>query len=69
MIGTTLHEATRSGITPLLTTTEVMSILRKNRNTICRWTREGKLPAVRMPDNSYLYDPVAIREWIALRTS
>lgn len=69
MDGTTPHGTTQSGIAPLLTTTEVMSILRKNRNTICRWTREGKLPAVRMPDNSYLYAPDAIREWIAVRTS
>jgi predicted site-specific integrase-resolvase len=56
-------------IPTMLTTTEVMAILRVTRATLCSWCRAGKVPHVRMPDSSYLFDAGAITTWIAHRSS
>ena len=49
--------------TALLTTSQVMRLLSKRRNTICDWVRDGRLPAIRL-GNSYRYDPATIATWL-----
>ena len=41
---------------PMLTTTELMALLRVTRGTLCGWARKGLVPSTRLPDNSYLFD-------------
>lgn len=53
---------------PLLTTNEMMAMLRLNRATLCRYCRSGKIPHIRMPDASYRFNPTAIEEWLTERT-
>ena len=55
--------------TPLWTTNEVMRFLGRSRNTICAWVRTGKLPAIRMPDGGYMFDPSIIGDWLHQRTT
>ncbi|MFY9939814.1 MAG: helix-turn-helix domain-containing protein [Silvibacterium sp.] len=52
------------GRTTMLVTTEVMAILRRSKNTVCKWVREDGLPAFRMPDHSYLFDPLQLLQWL-----
>jgi excisionase family DNA binding protein len=52
----------------MLTTTEVMDLLRCTRATICGWVRKNLIPATRMPDNSYLFCPASLADWIEQRT-
>ena len=52
------------GRTTMLVTTEVMAILRRSKNTVCKWVRENDLPAFRMPDHSYLFDPLQLLQWL-----
>lgn len=52
----------------LLTTTDVMEILPYGRGTLCGWVRTGRLPGIRMPDNSYLFDSVALADWLQQRS-
>ncbi|MGI4828270.1 MAG: helix-turn-helix domain-containing protein [Janthinobacterium lividum] len=54
--------------TPLLTSTEVMTLLRVNRATLCRYCRAGLIPHLRMPDFSYRFDPSALTIWIKERS-
>jgi excisionase family DNA binding protein len=57
--------ASTSSLPKLLTTTEVMPLLRvTTRGTLCAWVRAGKLPAIRMPDNSYCFDEAVIMAWL-----
>jgi excisionase family DNA binding protein len=54
----------------LLTTIEAMERLRiATRGTLCGWVRAGKLPAIRMPDNSYRFDEAAIDAWLLSRAT
>ena len=50
-----------------LTSAEVMSLIRINRATLCRYCRLGLLPHMRMPDNSYRFDRHPIQAWISVR--
>jgi excisionase family DNA binding protein len=60
--------ASTSSLPKLLTTTEVMPLLRvTTRGTLCAWVRAGKLPAIRMPDNSYCFDEAVIMAWLGSR--
>jgi excisionase family DNA binding protein len=52
-----------SNRTTLLITTEVMALFGASRNTLCKWVRKNGLPAAKMPDNSYRFDPVQLRQW------
>jgi predicted DNA-binding transcriptional regulator AlpA len=54
----------------MLTSSEVMALLRINRATLCRYCRSSIIPHphTRMPDASYRFDPNAIQTWIAQRT-
>jgi excisionase family DNA binding protein len=56
-----------SPLPKLLTSVEVMPILRVTKGTLCAWARVGKLPAIRMPDNSYLFDEAVIMAWLETR--
>jgi excisionase family DNA binding protein len=56
--------AAPSSLPKLLTSIEVMPILRVPRGTLCGWVRVGKLPAIRMPDNSYCFDEAVIMAWL-----
>lgn len=51
-----------------LSTKEVLELLPKTRNTLCRWVRSGKIPAVRI-GNAYFYDPRVLAEFLAKRTT
>jgi len=53
----------------LLSTTEVIDLLGVTRHTLCAWARASKIPAVRLPDNSYAFDPGALASWIEGRTT
>jgi DNA-binding transcriptional MerR regulator len=53
----------------MMTTSEVMALARVTRATLCGWVRKNLIPAIRMPDNSYLYDPAAIADWLEQRTT
>jgi excisionase family DNA binding protein len=44
-----------------------MDRLRIAKVTLCAWVRAGKLPAIRMPDNSYGFDEAAIDAWLLSR--
>jgi excisionase family DNA binding protein len=40
-----------------------MSMLGVSRNTLCRWVRTGKLPALRLgKDNRF--DPAVLADWL-----
>jgi predicted site-specific integrase-resolvase len=52
----------------MLTSTEVMAMLRINRATLCRYCRRGILPHLRMPDQSYRFERNSIQTWVAQRT-
>lgn len=53
----------------MLTTLEVMSLIRKKRGTLCSYVRRGIIPALRLPDNSYLFDPHQLADWMEARMS
>jgi Helix-turn-helix domain len=53
----------------MLTTSEVMELLRITRATLCGWCRGGRVPHMRMPNNSYLFDPVRIATWMSDRAA
>lgn len=53
----------------MMTTTEVIDLLRTTRHTLCGWVRAGKIPAVRLPGNSYAFDPLKLADWLAERSS
>jgi predicted DNA-binding transcriptional regulator AlpA len=52
----------------MMTSTEVMALIRINRGTLSRYCRRGVLPHMRMPDNSYRFERNSIQTWIAQRT-
>jgi excisionase family DNA binding protein len=43
--------------TPLLTTSEAMAFLKVSRNALCKWVRDGRIPAVTLPNGAYRFDP------------
>lgn len=51
-----------------LTTTEVMQLLRCERNTLCRWVRNARIPAIRS-GNGYLFDPRLLADWLSQRST
>jgi excisionase family DNA binding protein len=48
----------------LLTVTEVADWLGVSTKTVVRWTRNGKLPFVKLPGGRLRYDPAEIQMWI-----
>jgi predicted DNA-binding transcriptional regulator AlpA len=64
-----ITSSTGGPLTPLMSTTEVMALLGKTRQTICAWSRKGLLPAVRFPDGSFGFRRDAMENWIAERST
>jgi hypothetical protein len=52
----------------MLVAAELTILLHPSKNTLCKWVRESGLPAARMPDHSYRFDPVLVAQWIEDRT-
>jgi excisionase family DNA binding protein len=53
----------------LLTAREVGELLGVSPETILRWARAGKLPAVRLPSGAIRFREVDLDEWIADRAT
>lgn len=51
----------------LMSTTQVKQLLGRSRQTVCRWSRVGLIPAIRMPDDNYAYDRTVIGAWMKER--
>ena len=52
-------------MTGLLTARVVGEVLGVSSETILRWTRAGKLPAIRLPSGAIRYRESDIDEWLA----
>ncbi len=52
---------------PLLTARELAELLGVSTDTLLRWTRAGKVPALRLPGGAIRYRPDAIEAWLAER--
>ena len=55
-------------MTGLISLTTLAKILGIHRMTLYNWTKEGKVPAVRV-GSRWKYDPAAIAGWYAARQS
>ena len=53
----------------LLTAREVAELLGVSAETTLRWTRAGKLPAIRLPSGAIRYREADIDEWLAARAT
>jgi excisionase family DNA binding protein len=53
----------------LLTARELASRLGVSTGSLLRWTRAGDVPAVKLPSGAVRYDPEAVAEWIAERST
>jgi excisionase family DNA binding protein len=49
---------------PLLTARQVADLLGVSSETVLRWTRRGKLPAVRLPGGALRYRPDILERWL-----
>lgn len=52
----------------LLTLTQLAGILGIHRMTLYNWTKQGKIPAIRV-GSRWKYDPAAVAGWIEARNS
>ena len=52
----------------LLTARVVAEQLGVSAETVLRWTRAGKLPAVRLPGGAIRYRPSQLAEWLEQRS-
>jgi predicted site-specific integrase-resolvase len=52
----------------LMSTSDVMALLGRSRQTICTWARQGLIPAIKMPDRNYVYSRASMEQWIAERS-
>jgi excisionase family DNA binding protein len=53
----------------LLTSRDLTSRLNISHQTICKWTAQGKLPALRLPNGAYRYRKEDIDAWLAARSN
>ena len=51
----------------LLTARVVADRLGVSTETVLRWTRAGKLPAIRLPGGAIRYRPADLEDWLASR--
>lgn len=51
----------------LLTAREVAGMLGVSPETVLRWTRAGKLPAIRLPGGAIRYREADLDEWLTGR--
>lgn len=54
---------------PLITSRQLSLELAVSHQVICRWTKKGKIPAIRMPDGSYRFRRADIDQWLTARTT
>ena len=52
-------------MTGLLTARAVGEVLDVSAETVLRWTRAGKLPAIRLPSGAIRYREADIDDWLA----
>jgi predicted DNA-binding transcriptional regulator AlpA len=53
----------------LLTARELAAELGVSTGALLRWTRAGKVPALKLPSGAVRYDPERIEEWKTARTT
>lgn len=53
----------------LLTARAVADMLDVSPATVLRWTRQGKLPAMRLPSGQIRYQPAELDAWCAERAT
>jgi excisionase family DNA binding protein len=53
----------------LLTAREVSELLDVTPATVLRWTRNGDLPAVRLPSGAIRYRPAELEVWLSERAT
>ena len=56
-------------MTGLLTAREVAELIGVSTETILRWTRAGKLPAIKLPGGAIRYRETELDEWLSLRAT
>jgi excisionase family DNA binding protein len=56
-------------MTGLLTARAVGEALGVSAETILRWTRAGKLPAIRLPSGAIRYREADLDEWLVTRST
>lgn len=56
-------------MTGLFTAREVAEMLGVSTETVLRWVRAGKLPAVRLPSGQIRFEPDALDAWITERAT
>ena len=54
---------------PLLTARDVAELLGLSTETVLRWVRSGKLPAIRLPSGAIRFDADELDEWLAARAT
>jgi excisionase family DNA binding protein len=56
-------------MTALMTAREVADLLGVSTETVLRWVRQGKLPAIRLPGGAIRFAEHAIEAWLAERAT
>lgn len=54
---------------PMFTARDVAELLCVSAETILRWTRNGDLPAVRLPGGAIRYRPDELEAWLEARST
>jgi excisionase family DNA binding protein len=54
---------------PLLTARAVADIIGVSSETVLRWTRNGSLPAIRLPGGAIRYREQELEQWLASRAT
>jgi excisionase family DNA binding protein len=52
-----------------MTALDVSRLLKVHEETVRRWTRSGKIAAVKLPNNTVRYDPEVVRALVAGQVS
>ena len=53
----------------LLTARDVAELLGVSAETVLRWTRKGKLPAIRLPGGALRFREAELEAWLAERAT
>ncbi len=54
---------------PLLTAREVGELLLLSAETVLRYTREGRLPAIRLPGGALRYREADLEKWLSAHST
>ena len=52
----------------LLTSEDVQQKLHITKQTLCKWVRTGKIPAIRLPNGHYRFNSTEITAWLESHT-